>query len=141
VHFLTLHTVTNKLHQSMHNTTNNRTHLMSGTECYILQQHGAIFRKLKQQKFLKSKTCSNSSSSSRSSSNSNSNSNSNSSVCNSSSNSYCSCDSRDLLRLKMIYEIRFVSPGQDITNILAVYRLNTVSVFSMGLLLYSGATV
>jgi hypothetical protein len=43
--------------------------------------------------------------------------------------------------LILSYEKKFVRLGQDITNILEVYRLNTVFMFSMSLLVCSGATV
>jgi len=39
-----------------HNTTYHRTHFMSGTNCYIFQQHGDVLREFKQKKFLNSKT-------------------------------------------------------------------------------------
>ena len=66
------------MHQLRHNKTYHKTHFMSGTNCYILQQHGAILRELKTTNIRKNKSCS---SSSRSSSNS--------SIFNCSSNTYC----------------------------------------------------
>jgi hypothetical protein len=43
--------------------------------------------------------------------------------------------------LILIYKIRFVSLGQDITKILEIYKCNTVFLFRMSLLVYSGTTV
>ena len=43
--------------------------------------------------------------------------------------------------LILSYEIRFVGLGQDITNNLEVYKRNTMFLFRVSLLVYSGTAV
>jgi len=84
---------------------------MSGTNCYIFQQHYDILRELKQQNIRTFKICVGSSSSSNRSS-----SNINSSVCNCSSNVNVAVTVETSSGLNLSYEIRFFGLAQDITN-------------------------
>ena len=89
---------------------------MSGTNCYIFQQHGDDHRDLETTKYsLVHKVCS-------SSNNSNncfsirSSSNSSSIICNCSSKVNVAVTVETSSGLILSYEIRFVGLGQDITN-------------------------
>ena len=84
---------------------------MSGTNCYIFQQHYDILRELKQQNIRTFKICVGSRSSSNRSS-----SNINSSVCNCSSNVNVAVTVETSSGLNLSYEIRFFGLAQDITN-------------------------
>ena len=96
---------------------------MSGTNCYIFQQHYDILRELETTKYSLDQNCVSSSSSSSSSSINNNNccsirssSNSRSSIYNCSSKVNVAVTVEIFSGLILSYEIRFVGLAQDITN-------------------------